>query len=211
MFDNVDWGIVCFQMTLALISSGIVGALLSHHWNKKAAEKNKAFEKEISRLKAKLDSGTYVTNMQYEREFNLFVDFWGNLINLEDEYYEYITLILEKGYPESFMFGNYDVEKCLEKREKMKRLCDSFSREMCRYEPFFDTPIKKSLLKFPGIIISIIDCAEYYLKYIKYNKSIDDTFEKLSAKIDKSQIDFRNEKKNASEAIRNYLNSLKVK
>lgn len=211
MLENVDWGAIIFQIFLALISSGSLGLIISYTFTRRQKLKDQKFQQSLEEVKAALNSGTYITNMQYEREFNLLVDLWGNLINLEDEYYEYITLILDEGYPESFLFKNSDVEKYLDKTEKIKMLCDSFCREMSKYEPFFDRSIKKSLLIFPEIIFNIIECAEKYLNYTQYNKSIDDSFDKLSTKIDELRIDFRKEKKSVAEAIRDYLNSLKVK
>lgn len=210
MFDNVDWGVVCFQMMLALISSGIVGTLLNHHWNKKADEKDKAFEKEISELKAKLESGTYITNMQYEREFNLLVDFWDKLVSLEADYYDYINDVVHWN-PIVITVGNMNIDECIAKTENIKEKCNQYCHEMSRYEPFFDSDISMHLRKMPKVIINIAIPVEDYLNDIKFKRIKNESFDIISSKISKSQIVFMKEKRITSEAIRDYLNSLKVK
>lgn len=182
MFDNVDWGIVCFQMMLALISSGIVGALLNNHWNKKAAEKNKAFEKEVSGLKAKLDSGTYVTNIQYEREFNILQELWN----------EYVNYLLD------YRKIEHEVVRGIFK-------ADNFVNA----EKSYDDLISYFFKIYPFINENVLAVLEEL--WNAHSDYLDLKSCKETEKFNKARISINIAENKAQKAIYNYLNSLKVK
>ena len=209
MLENVDWGVVCFQMTLALISSGIVGALLNHLWNKKADEKDKAFEKEISELKAKLDSGTYVTNMQYEREFKMIYEIWKMFTKLYQSFSDLFNEIPSTPYifkPEKFEGNIYKIRDCLMSYNKITTLTKESIMNM---KPFINF----------NIYIEIYDLID---KHDSFSEAL--VMELYMFKDDlaeyskKSEIDYNEIKRcieqsrdKLSNAIYDYLNSLKVK
>lgn len=210
MLENVDWGIVIFKIFLALISSGSLGLIISYTFTRRQKLKDQRFQQTLEEIKATLNSGTYITNMQYEREFNLLVDFWDKLIGLEIDYFDYLNDVLNWN-PIAINVGVVKMDECIAKTETIKEVCNQYCHEMSRYEPFFDSNISKHLRRMPEVIINTAISVEDYLNDIKFRRIKDESFDIISSKISESRTDFMNEKIIASEAIRNYLDSLKVK
>lgn len=211
MFDNVDWGIVCFQMTLALISSGIVGAILNYYWNKKAAEKDKAFEKEISGLKAKLDSGTYVTNIQYEKEFQIYQEIW-------DSYYEccIFTYSLYNTFEPYISDEKEKYELQKEKYNTWSEKYNLFYKKYNRYRPFYNDGIYHKFEEAREIMhkVAIIFKSEELRKKNPKYKSTKKRY--MSDKNDDFVYNKAPEKMKALEheiciMIKDYLSDLKLK
>lgn len=210
MIENFDLVNVIKQISLAIISSGVFGIVIKYFLDNRQKKRDHEFQQALEEVRSALNSGTYITNMQYEREFNLLVDFWDKLIGLEADYYDYINDVVHWN-PIVITVGNTNIDECIAKTENIKEKCNQYCHEMSRYEPFFDSDISNHLRKIPEVIINTAIPVENYLNDIEFKRIKNESFDIISSKISESQTVFMDEKRIASEAIRDYLNSLKVK
>lgn len=94
MIQNQDLGRSIFQIVLTLISSGVVGVFLKNHFDNKLNKSNHDHEEEMNKLKAKLESDTFISNKQYEKEFEIYQELWGNQIDCYSYYVDSVNCFL---------------------------------------------------------------------------------------------------------------------
>lgn len=206
LFVNVDWGEVIFQIVLVLISSGIVGKILDLRFNKKIESSRREHEKEMNKLKAKLESDTYISNKQYEKEFEIYQDLWKKQIDSIDIYNEFVNKFI--GWITNI--DAIDVDEITKEIKLVENTLNNFETYSIKHAPFYEGEIFEKLHEISMIGVEMKCCGENLLQYHFSNrleKNIHGFNDDIRNK--KSKMDFA--EKNASDSIRTYLKNMKVK
>lgn len=157
-------------------------------------------EEEKEKYKAKLSNLVYVTQLQYDREFLIYLETFETLFKMvasTQNLQPFIDSIPSDGDEEKKMY--------IERSRDWEKNYNSFSESVIKYSPFYEKDVKEIFLKIRKV------CYEEHL-YFKMDK--------LSLKEERLRFDFKasierkeliNDKKEEVELlIRNRLDKMKV-
>ena len=168
------------------------------------------FSKEIERIKTKQESLIFISNKQYEKEFEIYLELFELLAyldrNIEEIYGLLRYLEQNKDFKDQQIVSKQfnkvmdDTHKSIEKMRNMQM----------RYSPFILVSIKNATLKITGCVESARK--EITDAIIKNNNSLEEfDFLENEMKLLKSLELLRSQHELMSKEVREYLNKLKVK
>ena len=181
---------------------------------KKIKEIEHKYEVELTKLQIKTDTLTFISNTQYEKEFQIYMEVWEAM----DECIRYTNML----YPQfEYAPSKSDKEEylkfCQDKYEKFATAYNTYLKCMKKYEPFYEEKICENFSNLLSVCCEVGDIFrdEEIMKYTSptfmfvQNEPMLKEDKQFVRKDSKEQIkELRQELKHD---IKDYLNNLKTK
>lgn len=188
----------------------IIKSFVDYLKQKRILTQQKNMSIQIEQMKSKQDSLVFMSNKQYEKEFEIYLELFESLANLDRSLEEMYGLLVYLNKPYESISSLIITKKLDSSMNNLNLAFINVRRIQMRYSPFFIVNIKDELLE---ISISVDKTSKKLIEEIMMNeKSIEriDIVE-YQKSILKSINILRDCHERISTEVKSYLNNLKVK
>lgn len=172
--------------------------------------KNK-LDKQLNLLNSSIDKSIFVTKLQYDKEFSIYLEIWGSLsecvISTKALYPKYENVFTDEEKQEEY------------KEKKWKRFVENYneySNVILKYAPFYEEKLYEGFIKLRNLCMGQANLFKTYEFDVKYNatyamardtKMSGETFDEVYIEFPRAIEELQ---KSLQKEIREYLKSLQA-